>query len=276
MVANTSGTAVQKNHYYPFGTAFADKYDNGTNQPYKYNNKELDQMHGLNLYDYSARYYESAIGRFTTVDPLAEMYYSWSPYAYCINNPLKYIDPTGEEAWPVIREWDENDAEQFQQYAQAKLKEYEGKNINCADLALAVLIDYANENGLALTLTNNAGQLFDSSSDNYNSVEEFKYGYKENGKGSLQGGVLPGIQSQDIPSNTFTVDRADTVVGDMQVMSKPSEHVVIYNSVPRDRLEEEEFLMETLMLLQEKISLQDIISMIIQYRSVVHRWKVLK
>jgi RHS repeat-associated protein len=64
-------------------------------QPYKYNGKELDQMHGLNLYDYSARYYEPAIGRFTTVDPLAEKYYSISPYAYCNNNPLKFIDPTG-------------------------------------------------------------------------------------------------------------------------------------------------------------------------------------
>jgi RHS repeat-associated protein len=95
VVANQGGTAIQKNHYYPFGTAFADKYDDGKNQPYKYNGKELDQMHGLNLYDYSARYYESAIGRFTTVDPLAEKYYSISPYVYCGNNPLRFIDPTG-------------------------------------------------------------------------------------------------------------------------------------------------------------------------------------
>jgi RHS repeat-associated protein len=67
-------------------------------QPYKYNAKELDQMHGLNLYDYSARHYDSAIGRFTTVDPLAEEGYSWSPYVYCFDNPLLYTDPNGE--WP--------------------------------------------------------------------------------------------------------------------------------------------------------------------------------
>ena len=96
VVVNASGTLVQKNHYYPFGSIFA-----GTTgpdkQPYKYNGKELDQMHGLNLYDYSARYYESAVGRFTSIDPHAEKYYSISPYAYCYNNPLKYIDPNGKD-----------------------------------------------------------------------------------------------------------------------------------------------------------------------------------
>ena len=96
VVVNASGTLVQKNHYYPFGSIFA-----GTTgpdkQPYKYNGKELDQMHGLNLYDYSARYYESAVGRFTSVDPLAEKYYSWSPYSYVGNNPIKLIDPDGKD-----------------------------------------------------------------------------------------------------------------------------------------------------------------------------------
>ncbi|MFQ9317616.1 RHS repeat domain-containing protein [Dysgonomonas mossii] len=96
VVVNASGTLVQKNHYYPFGSIFA-----GTTgpdkQPYKYNGKELDQMHGLNLYDYSARYYESAVGRFTSVDPLAEKYYNISPYTYVANNPLKYVNPTGKE-----------------------------------------------------------------------------------------------------------------------------------------------------------------------------------
>jgi RHS repeat-associated protein len=66
-------------------------------QPYKYNGKELDQMHGLNMYDYSARFYEPGIGRFSTVDPLAEKYYSISPYAYCLNNPIKLIDKDGRD-----------------------------------------------------------------------------------------------------------------------------------------------------------------------------------
>ncbi|GHV39013.1 hypothetical protein FACS1894179_03270 [Bacteroidia bacterium] len=96
MTVNQNGVKTQWNHYYPFGMAFADKYDNGTNQPYKYNGKELDPMYGLNLYDYSARYMDAAIGRFTTVDPLAEKYYSISPYAYCANNPINAIDIGGK------------------------------------------------------------------------------------------------------------------------------------------------------------------------------------
>ena len=74
-------------------------------QPYKYNGKELDQMNGLNQYDYSARYYDPAIARFTTMDPMAEKYYSVSPYAYCNNNPVNAVDPTGL-AWRPT--YDEN------------------------------------------------------------------------------------------------------------------------------------------------------------------------
>jgi len=52
-------------------------------------------MHGLDTYDYGARGYYPASGRFMTVDPLCEKYYSISPYAYCAGNPVRYIDPNG-------------------------------------------------------------------------------------------------------------------------------------------------------------------------------------
>ena len=57
--------------------------------------KELDTKKGLNWYDYGARHYDTAIGRFTTMDPMAEKYYAVSPYTYCVNNPIKFVDPTG-------------------------------------------------------------------------------------------------------------------------------------------------------------------------------------
>jgi RHS repeat-associated protein len=92
VAVKADGTVIQTNHYYPFGTAFAENTVAGQTA-IKYNGKELDAMHGLSWYDYSARHKDD--WRFTTVDPLAEKYYSISPYAYCGNNPLKYIDPTG-------------------------------------------------------------------------------------------------------------------------------------------------------------------------------------
>ncbi|MCD7898574.1 MAG: RHS repeat-associated core domain-containing protein [Bacteroides sp.] len=74
--------------------AFAD--DTGqSRQPYKYNDKELDSERGLNWYDYHARQMVPELGGFMSVDPMAEKYYSWSPYSYCKNNPLRYVDPDG-------------------------------------------------------------------------------------------------------------------------------------------------------------------------------------
>src|SRR5574344_1818192 len=64
-------------------------------QPNKYNGKEFIERHGYDEYDYGWRGLYSAIGRFTTIDLLAEKYYDVSPYAYCLNNPVKYIDPDG-------------------------------------------------------------------------------------------------------------------------------------------------------------------------------------
>uniref|UniRef100_UPI003341BE11 DUF6443 domain-containing protein n=1 Tax=Dysgonomonas capnocytophagoides TaxID=45254 RepID=UPI003341BE11 len=98
IVTNASANVIQSNQYYPFGMIFAEgsPAEQGK-QPYKYNGKELDQMHGLNQYDYSARYYDPAIPRFISMDPMSEKYYSWSPYAYVGNNPLNLIDPNGQD-----------------------------------------------------------------------------------------------------------------------------------------------------------------------------------
>ena len=91
VVVNSGGTVTETNHYYPFGGTFA----SGTVQPYKYNGKELDTKAGLNWYDYGARHYDAALGRFTTQDPLAKDYYATSPYGYCLNNPVKFVDVKG-------------------------------------------------------------------------------------------------------------------------------------------------------------------------------------
>ena len=100
VVISSTGTVEETNHYYPFGGVFA-----ATNnvQPYKYNGKEFDSKNGLNWYDYGARHYDAALGRFISVDPMAEKYYGISPYTYCGNSPVNRIDPTGM-IWDDVKE----------------------------------------------------------------------------------------------------------------------------------------------------------------------------
>ena len=85
----------QRMQYYPFGLPYEAHYQ-PEEQPYKYGGKEFIELHGYDSYDFDARMYYPALCRFMTMDPLCEKYYSTSPYAYCNNNPVKYVDPDGE------------------------------------------------------------------------------------------------------------------------------------------------------------------------------------
>ena len=98
-VVSERGTVIQTTNYYPFGTPYCDAVSskNPSMQPYKYNGKELDLMHGLNTYDYGARQYNPVVPIWDRVDPLCEKYYNTSPYAYCGNNPVNRVDPDGRD-----------------------------------------------------------------------------------------------------------------------------------------------------------------------------------
>ena len=100
VVVASDGTVEETNHYYPFGGLFA---GSSSIQSYKYNGKEYDDAKGLNWYDYGARMYDPALGRFTTLDPLADKDYLSSPYGYCGSNPVIRIDQDGK-IWDTV--WD--------------------------------------------------------------------------------------------------------------------------------------------------------------------------
>lgn len=95
-VVSESGTIEQLTHYYPFGGVITDISTNQSLQPYKYNGKELDRMHGWDKYDYGARLYDPILTVWTSIDPLCEKYYHLSPYAHCGGNPINRIDLHGD------------------------------------------------------------------------------------------------------------------------------------------------------------------------------------
>ncbi|MBK7870721.1 MAG: hypothetical protein IPJ74_08555 [Saprospiraceae bacterium] len=88
---------LQENHYYPFGMNMNGQWmaNPGREDKYQYNGKELNEDFGLDWYDYGARWYMPDIGRFGSVDPLAEKMTSWSQFNYSFNNPIRFIDPNG-------------------------------------------------------------------------------------------------------------------------------------------------------------------------------------
>ena len=97
-VTDQNQTITQGFLYAPFGeitTEYNINFGNNVIPKYSFNAKELDEENGM--YYYEARYYKPPV--FTSRDPLFEKYFWMSPYAYCANNPVKYVDPTGK--WPT-------------------------------------------------------------------------------------------------------------------------------------------------------------------------------
>lgn len=66
---------------------------------YKFSAKEKDTETGYSYF--SSRYYSSDLSIWLSVDPKSDKYPSLSPYVYCANNPIKLVDPDGEEIWII-------------------------------------------------------------------------------------------------------------------------------------------------------------------------------
>src|SRR5690606_18278603 len=69
---------------------------------YKFGGKEYQNEFDVNVYDFGARNYDPALGRWMNIDPLAEMMRRHSPYNYAFNNPVFFIDPDGMAPETVI------------------------------------------------------------------------------------------------------------------------------------------------------------------------------
>jgi RHS repeat-associated protein len=105
-VTNQAGGVIERHDYYAYGEECTEPpcgTQPGTNTK-KFTGKERDVETGLDYF--GARYYGSRIGRFSTVDPLMELRKNianpqrWNRYAYALNQPLGFVDPSGES--PII------------------------------------------------------------------------------------------------------------------------------------------------------------------------------
>ena len=95
----SDGEAVQHLHYLPFGEDLVNQQLTVTGALFTFSAKEKDSETGFSYF--GSRYYNSDLSIWLSVDPMASKYPHQSNYVYCSNNPIKVIDPNGEDEWEV-------------------------------------------------------------------------------------------------------------------------------------------------------------------------------
>jgi RHS repeat-associated protein len=121
---------VQHLHYLPWGEDFVNQRSSSWNAMYTFSAKEKDTETGYSYF--GARYYSSDLSIWLSVDPMSDKYPSLSPYVYCSNNPVKLVDPNGEDITKfedvngnLIKQIDDGSNAVFRQFGNRKGMHYE-------------------------------------------------------------------------------------------------------------------------------------------------------
>lgn len=148
-----------------------------------------------------------------TQDTYSEKYYTYSPYQYALDNPISYIDIKGDSAWAITNQWNYDYISKYQESIQSTIAQYkkDGKEFTCEDLALSVMMDFAEQNGLPVTIVNESGT-YDARSDDYTDAATFK-------NDVLTTTAAPDLQNS---KNTSTISSNDAKSGDI-ILSRTEE-----------------------------------------------------
>jgi len=163
-VTDIGGNVVQHLQYLPYGELFVSQRNTEEfDSRYKFTAKELDNETSYTYF--GARYYDSELSGWLSVDKMSDKYPSISPYTYAANNPVKFIDPNGDSLWI-----NGNNGEKF---LYTPGQEYKG-----SDEFIAKVTNTLNESiGKSKTANRMVGELSESKY-NYSILESNKSGYE--------------------------------------------------------------------------------------------------
>ncbi|MBU1585483.1 MAG: RHS repeat-associated core domain-containing protein, partial [Proteobacteria bacterium] len=94
-ISRQDGTIIDSGEYLPYGL---DRSANALLQTSAYKFTDQEQDDGTGLYNYDARLYDPVLGQFVMADSMIPDQFnpqSLNRFAYCLDNPVKYIDPSG-------------------------------------------------------------------------------------------------------------------------------------------------------------------------------------
>jgi len=103
-INDNTGRPIQHLHYLPYGEDWIAQRNTSWTTPYTFSGKEKDVETGYGYF--GARYYDSGLSIWLSVDPMSDKYPSMSPYNYCANNPVMLVDPDGKKDKPFNAKYD--------------------------------------------------------------------------------------------------------------------------------------------------------------------------
>ncbi len=174
MDCSTKGTTswpVQNHPVLPINSVISEQKAVGAFGEGTSRSDELSEELGLNVYDFGARNYDPALGRWMNIDPMAESFFSDTPYNYTLNNPISNIDPDGRFTLSLSGQA----AQDFARNLQRELDQEENKKMMQGD---DIFIMYKNKEGKNVAFRFDGTNAKDAPKDKF--VQDFIEAYEYN------------------------------------------------------------------------------------------------